>query len=314
MKKKIVAEAKDASQRLDKFLLSRLPQYSRAFLKEQIKQGNIFVNGKAAKPSYKLKENDEVLLALPEQPAAKLAPNPDIKLKIIYENDNVLVIDKPAGLTVHPRMDKGLRPVPAEIKNTLVSGLIAKYPKMISVGDNPLVRPGLVHRLDKDTSGVMIIAKNQAAFEWLKQQFQKRLAAKKYLALVHGHLKETSGQIKCFLKRSPDPTKQQVASKGREAISSYKVLKGLKDYSLIEVAPKTGRFHQIRAQMAWLGHPVVGDTKYGGSRQKPTNLTCQFLHAAELTIALPDGHEKTFNASLPDDLDDILTGLEKNCI
>ena len=370
MKQKITVRDIDVGQRLDKFLLSHLPQYSRAFLKEQIKQGNIFVypersrevNGITVKPSYVLQAGDEVLFTLPEQPEKILVPNPDIKLDVIYEDDNVLVIDKPAGLSVHPRMDKSLRPVSTETKNTLVSSLIAYYPELADVGDNPLVRPGLVHRLDKDTSGVMIIAKNQTAFEWLKQQFKGHLAAKKYLALVHGHLKEKEGRIKCFLKRSPDPTKQQVASyepllpsdegrvgwgdegipnttpsqsppqlrgrgKAREAISDYKVIKEFKDYSFIEVAPKTGRFHQIRAQFAWLGHPVVGDTKYGGNRQKPEGLERQFLHAEELAITLPaslasleprrsgptggpNGQKKTFNASLPDDLRAILEALE----
>ncbi|HCX27597.1 MAG TPA: hypothetical protein DHI91_00455 [Candidatus Portnoybacteria bacterium] len=349
MKKKIVAGTEDIGQRLDKFLLSRFSQYSRAFLKEQIKQGNIFihpvrsrptkpdiyqpkpqakslhktgakikhertsagVNGVMVKPSYLLREGDEILFMLPDKPENKLTPNPDIKLSVIYEDNNVLVIDKPAGISVHPRMDKVLQPVPAETQNTLVSGLIAYCPELASVGDNPLARPGLVHRLDKDTSGVMIIAKNQAAFTWLKNQFQKRLTAKKYLALVHGHLKETNGQIKCFLKRSPDPTKQQVASEGREAISDYKVLKEFKDYSLVEARPKTGRFHQIRVQLAYLGHPVVGDTKYGGGRQKPTNLTRQFLHAVELEITLPDGQKRLFASPLPADLNKVIEALEK---
>jgi len=321
MEKKIVAGAGDADQRLDKFLLSRLPQYSRAFLKEQIKQGNIFVNDKVAKPSYELKENDEVIFALPDQPEAKLVPNPDIKLNVIFEDENILVIDKPAGLSVHPRMDKSLRPVPIETKNTLVSGLLAAYPAVANVGDNPAVRPGLVHRLDKDTSGVMIIAKNQNAFEWLKHQFQNHQVAKKYVALVHGQLKEKQGEIKCFLKRSPDPTKQQVAKEGREAISEYKVIKEFKDYTLLEVVPKTGRFHQIRVQLAWLGHPVVGDQKYGPPKadQKPVGLTRQFLHAQELTVMLPasptggpDGQKRLFKAPLPPDLADVLQGLEKS--
>jgi 23S rRNA pseudouridine1911/1915/1917 synthase len=314
MKQKIIAGAGDAGQRLDKFLLSHFPQYSRAFLKEQIKQGIFLIGGKKVKPSYVLRQGDTVALApgfkLPE--VAKLIPNPEIKINIIYENTDVVVIDKPAGISVHPRQNKNLEPIPRGVRNTLVNGLLARWPEMANVGDLPSVRPGLVHRLDKDTSGVIIIVKNQAAFEWLKKQFQGHLVTKKYLALVHGRLKEKTGEIKCFLKRSPDPTKQQVASEGREAISQYKAIEEFKNYSLLEVIPKTGRFHQIRAQLAWLGHPVVGDQKYGSPRmgQKPTGLTRQFLHAAELEIMLLDGRKRLFKAPLAPDLAATLTTLD----
>jgi len=329
MEQKIAVSASDKEQRLDKFISSKFSQFSRAFLKEQIKQGNFLVNDRKVKPSYVLRQGDQVALApgfkLSASPAggpgtASLIPNPDIKLSVIYEDDNTVVIDKPAGISVHPRQNKNCQPIPKGVRNTLANGLLARWPEMAQVGDLPAVRPGLVHRLDKDTSGVMIIAKNQKTFEWLKQQFQKRLVAKKYLALVHGQLKEKSGQIKCFLRRSPNPTKQQVANEGREAISDYKVIKQFKNYSLIEVRPETGRFHQIRVQFAWLGNPVVGDTKYGPpkARQKPSNLNRQFLHASELEILLPpsstnetSNQKKTFNVPLPADLQALLKALEK---
>lgn len=316
MNKKNITQAKDIGRRLDKIIASYFTQYSRAFIKEQIRLGNFLVNNKKVRPSFILRQGDLVALApgfsLPE--AAAIISNPAIALNIIYENHNVTVIDKPAGLSVHPRADKNGAPLTSELANTLVSGLLAHYPPLIDVGDNPSLRPGLVHRLDKNTSGVMIIAKNQPSFERLKKQFKERKAAKKYLALVHGRLPEKQNVIKTNLLRSKtDPTKQKVSAKeGKEAITQYKVIEEFDKYSLVEAQPKTGRLHQIRVQMAWLGHPVVGDTKYGSSKlPTPTNLTRQFLHAAELKIVLPDGSKKCFTASLPDDLKTTLQTLEK---
>lgn len=251
---------------------------------------------------------------LPDINAAKILTNSDIKLNIIYEDANVIVINKPAGLSVHPRQDKNGLPLSSEINSTLVSGLLAYYPAIATVGDSPSLRPGLVHRLDKDTSGVMITAKNQKSFEWLKKQFKERQTAKRYLALVHGSLKEKRGEIKTLLARGTEnPTKQKVSKQnGKEAITKYKVLKEFKDFTLVEASPQTGRLHQIRVHLAHLGHSVVGDTKYGDKRlSSPPGLARQFLHAQKLEIALPDGQKKTFQAPLESDLQAILTTLEK---
>ena len=318
------------TKRLDKFLAAQFPSLSRAYLKEQIKLGNILVNGKKIKPSFSLRKNDQVEFApgfiLPES-SRQILPNPAIKLKIIYEDNDVLVIDKPAGLAVHPRQNKNGAPLESEVSSTLVSGLLAYYPAMANVGDYnspqpPLnlrggenIRPGLVHRLDKDTSGVLIIAKNQVSFDWLKNQFKERRVQKKYLALVQGAFKEKQGEIKTLLHRSQkDPTKQKISTKeGKEAITRYKVIKEFKKYTLLEVSPKTGRLHQIRVHLAWLGHPVAGDKKYGHKNQLlPSGLNRQFLHAAELKIILPNGQEKQFSSPLPEELTKILAQLEKN--
>lgn len=203
-----------AGNRLDKFLGKQFPAQSRAFLKFQIKEGAFLVNGKIEKPSYQLKENDIVSFDeknIQDQSTAKLEPNPEIKLDVIYEDGDVIVLNKPAGISVHPRQDKSGLPLAKESKSTLASALLAHYPAIASVGDNPLLRPGLVHRLDKDTSGVMIAAKNQKSFEWLKNQFKEKSAQKKYLALVWGRPKEDEGIIKTFLTRSKsDPSKQKV--------------------------------------------------------------------------------------------------------
>ncbi len=294
----------------------------------------------------------------------KIQPNAEIKLNIIYEDSNVIVIDKPAGISVHPRQTKTGAPIAKEINNTLVSGLLAYYPPIANVGDFPTppapspfqgegwgevnIRPGIVHRLDKDTSGVMIIAKNQKSFEWFKKQFKERKVFKKYIALVCGQLKDDEGEIKTYLTRSEsDPSRQKVVrhvfllpsdegragwgaeskfntspqspphlrrgGKLREAITEYKVIKKFKDYCLIEAYPKTGRLHQIRVQFAWLGHPIAGDTKYGKKNQpRPVGLTRQFLHAAKIEITLPDGKKKRFVSPLPTELAQIINDLTKN--
>jgi 23S rRNA pseudouridine1911/1915/1917 synthase len=344
MQKVFFVKNKEAGQRLDKFILTLWPDYSRAYLKKQIKGGAVLVypvrnlpkkskiiqtepkaksldklksktkhgwisngvNGQIKKPSYILKEGDEVAAEILPPRQISLAAKPDIKLNIIYEDENVIVLNKPAGLTVHPSL--------TQKSGTLINGLLAHYPPLKNVGDDP-TRPGLVHRLDKDTSGLMIVAKNNSSFEWLKRQFQERKVVKKYLALVVGRPKKLSGMIKTYLARSKsNPTKQKIDAKnGREAITLYKTLKQFKDFTLIEVIPKTGRMHQIRVHLAWLGCPVAGDKKYGPRKASmPQELKRQFLHAAYLKIKLPTGETKEFSASLPPDLQNTLASLEKN--
>ncbi len=315
MKKKIIVESGDAGQRLDKFLAGKFPSLSRAYLKGQTKLGNFLVNDKKIKPSFLLRQGDCVALApefrLPE--TGKILPNPEIKLNIIYEDENVIVIDKPAGLAVHPRQTKTGAPITKELNNTLVSGLLTHYPPLANVGDQPSIRPGIVHRLDKDTSGLMIVAKNQKAFNWLKKQFQERKVFKRYLALINGELENDSGTIEAPLGRSKsDPTRQKVDAPGKPAVTDYEVIKRFKNFTLIETRPKTGRLHQIRVHLAHLGHPVAGDKKYGPSKRPfPTGLNRQFLHAQELKIILPEGNKKTFSAPLPMDLTAVIEKLEK---
>lgn len=303
--------------RLDKYLTNKYPNLSRVYIKNQIKLGNFLVSGKIVKSFYALLEGDIVSLApgftLPI--AKQILPNPKIELDVLYEDADIIVINKPAGLAVHPRQDKNGLPLASEIDSTLVSGLLSYYPAIAAVGDSPALRPGLVHRLDKDTSGVMIITKNQSSFNWLKKQFKERQTTKKYLALVHGRLKEKQGTIKTLLARAKEnPTKQKISkTEGKEAITEYRVIKEFKDYSLLEASPKTGRLHQIRVHLAHLGHPVAGDTKYGDKRLPALpGLSRQFLHAQELKITLPNGQENDFQASPPKELSDLLAALEKN--
>ncbi|MDP2946227.1 MAG: RNA pseudouridine synthase, partial [bacterium] len=240
----------------------------------------------------------------------KLEPDFNIPINVVYEDEDVVVLNKQAGISVHPSIN--------EPNKTLVNALIAKYPEIKNVGEDPL-RPGIVHRLDKDTSGLLVVAKNQKTFEFLKKQWQEGKVIKKYLALVWGHPKE-KGEIVSELARSLKdfrkrmvvrPEKQKDKEiKGKLAITEYKVVKKFRDYSLVEVYPKTGRMHQIRVHFASLGHPVIGDKIYGKSREKPEGLTRQFLHAFYLKFSLPTG-PLAFEADLPDDLEQALAKLDK---
>ncbi len=243
-----------------------------------------------------------------------LKPNPSIKLKIVYENTDVLVIDKPAGLVVHP--------IKSTQSDTLVNGLIAYYPEIKKVGDDSL-RPGIVHRLDKDTSGLIVVAKNNAAFEYLKKQFAARKVVKKYLALVYGQVKDKKGTITKAISLSKKDHKKRSAlldDKAKRAWTEYKVLKrfsaksgsasGEKDYTLLEVEPKTGRTHQIRVHLASIGHPIAGDQQYKFKRQPAlAGLKRQFLHAAYLKLKLPNGKLVELKSDLPEDLEKTLKDL-----
>ncbi len=228
------------------------------------------------------------------------------KIQIIYEDENMLAINKPAGLIVHPVTRYALR-VPS-----LAEWLLEKYPEIASVGDEPEVRPGIVHRLDKDTSGVLLIAKNQKSFEWLKEQFMNRKIRKKYLVLVEGNLKEKEGVIDLPIGKSRTDFRKKKAGpaaggKIREALTEYKALKRFEKFTLAEVFPKTGRTHQIRVHFAALGHPVVGDKLYGS---KISPLERQFLHAESLELTLIDGMRIKIEADLPEDLKNFLNVLD----
>ncbi len=227
-----------------------------------------------------------------------------MKIPIIYEDENIIVVDKPAGLLVHPTSKKE--------KDTLIDFLIKKYPEIKKAGDSS-ERPGIVHRLDKDTSGLIVIAKNNKTFFHLKNQFKNRLVEKKYLALVAGKLRDKKGIITKAIGRSRKKgIKQTVAPivPRKEAITEYEVLKEYKDYSLINAIPKTGRTHQIRVHLASIGHPLAGDTQYKFKRQPcPKNLERQFLHAAYLKFRLPNREIKEFNSNLPKDLEKVMNEL-----
>ena len=235
-----------------------------------------------------------------------------MSIKTIYEDNDVLVIDKPAGMVV---FDKTAAPAGAAAK-TLIDLLLEQFPELKNVGEVP--RYGIVHRLDKDTSGILLVAKTSEALIFLQKQFKNREVGKKYLTLVTGTLPEDTGIIHTLIGRSKnDPRKQKATwlqdknPKGkREAITHYKVLKKFADYTLIEAEITTGRKHQIRAHMAYIHHPIAGDNMYGfKDSPKPKELHRQFLHAAYLKITLPNGQTKEFHSELPEELQRILKGI-----
>jgi len=231
-----------------------------------------------------------------------------MELKTIFEDDNLLAIDKPAGITVFP---EGINK-----EKTLIDYLLDKYPKLNEVGNAP--RYGIIHRLDKDTSGILLVAKNNKTLAFLQNQFKERLVTKKYVALVNGELEEEMGTIETLIGRSPkDRRKQKIylplepgSEEKKQAITEYKVLEKYKEYTLVEAAPKTGRKHQIRSHFAYLHHPIAGDKLYGFKNQpSPKNLTRQFLHAYYVKIKLINNEVTEIKSDLPEDLKNVIKNL-----
>lgn len=301
----------DAGTRLDVFLAVRFPDFSRAWIQKLIEKGNVRVGRRKPEKSYKLKVGENIFFTPELPPEISLEPDPtlDSKVQIVFENDDFLVIAKPAGLVVHPSSSTP--------KGTLVNWLLWKYPDIKTVGEDKL-RPGIVHRLDKETSGLMVIAKNQKTFTWLKRQFQDRKVTKRYLALVVGEVEDESGEINWPIGRSKqDPTKQVVyksraaPESAREAVSYWRVIKRFPDYTYLEVVPTTGRMHQIRVHLKTIGHPVVGDLKYGdpSASSGPKHLGRMFLHASQLSFIGPTGERFSFSLPLPAELENALKNL-----
>jgi 23S rRNA pseudouridine1911/1915/1917 synthase len=283
--------------RLDRFVGDRCPELSRTHAQRLIGDGCITVNGLTVKASLKLGIGDVVSVVIPLAPPSPLSPEA-MPLDILFEDDDLLVVDKPAGLTVHP--------APGHPGHTLVNAILSHYPHLADIGDS--LRPGVVHRLDKDTSGVMLVAKNRVAQANLVDQFRTRSVVKAYLALVKGKLTPASGIIEAAIGRDPrNRQRMAVVSRGREARTGYRVIKYLGDYTLIEVTPETGRTHQIRVHLAAIGFPVTGDATYG---VKSPYLSRQFLHANRLGFRLPStGEYVEFTSELPPDLEQALKAI-----
>lgn len=311
-------EPKDQGARLDKFLAGKMPEYSRAALQKLIKDKKILLDGKETKASVKLKAGDAVGVELKEV-KIDLIPDPSVKFGIIHEEKDFVVIDKPAGLVVYPGTKHE--------EKTLVNGLLAKWPEIKSVGDPEYsgLRPGIVHRLDKDTSGLMIIVKNNDAFQYFKDLFKEKKIEKTYIALVYGKIEDQEGVINFPIRRSRTNPVKQVAVKGgksgeeaREAVTYYKALKYFKDkagnpYTLAEAMPKTGRMHQIRAHFAAIGHSIVGDDIYKLSGERsPKNVKGHLLHAALLKFDYPLGNPLEFSSQLPEDFSSFVGELTEN--
>ncbi|MBI4991795.1 MAG: RluA family pseudouridine synthase [Candidatus Harrisonbacteria bacterium] len=304
----------EKSERLDKFLVVSHAKFSRSQWQRFIRDGVVKINNKSVlKPSFKLKKGDKILILeekilLPGKEFI-IEPEPDIPLEILYEDKNVVVINKQSGLVVHPTS--------GQHRHTLVNALVARYPEIIGVGESPL-RPGIVHRLDKDTSGIMVIAKNQKAFYFLKNQFLSRTISKTYLALVRGVLKEKEGTISFQIRPAKRNRLKRVAIRkldisGKKSVRTaetfYKVKEALGGkFSLLEVSPKTGRTHQIRVHLSAIGHPVVGDRMYGGKEDIAER---QMLHADKLEFISPSGKKLKIKAGMPEDMKRAIAGIKK---
>jgi len=291
----LIADERDV--RLDKYVCQQLPELSRARVQKLIADGHITVNGQLAKPGLKLNTGDRLEVAIPPTPPEQLLPE-SIPLNILYEDDDLLVVEKPAGLTVHP--------APGHTSHTLVNALLSHLPHLADIGDS--LRPGIVHRLDKDTSGLMLVAKNSKAQEHLIGQFKSHSVTKAYMVLVRGRLTPETGVIEANIGRDPrNRKKMAVVEGGREATTEYKVVKYIGDYTLVEVRLRTGRTHQIRVHLAAIGFPVVGDKVYG---VRSPFLSRQFLHACRLGFSLPSSGEYIeFKSELPADLEQALKDL-----
>ena len=295
----------ESAERLDKFLVSRLPEFSRARLQGLIADGFVLVNGEPAKKSGQMLEaGAAVEIRIPPPVPSGLIPE-NIPLDIIFENNDLLVVDKPAGMVVHPAAghDSG----------TLVHAVLGYDPGIEGIGGEE--RPGVVHRLDKETSGLILLAKNDNAHHWLQDQFRLRQVEKTYLALVDGAPPTPSGRVEAAIGRDPSHRKQMAVlppGKGRESVSEYKTLEKFAHHTLLEFHPLTGRTHQIRLHCAFLGCPIVGDKVYG--RKTPTlKIDRHFLHAAKLKIILPgEKQARIFEAPLPVELERVLDELRNN--
>ncbi len=293
----------EAVGRLDKFLAEQIPGLSRSAAQRLIDSGHVSVNGEEAKASYKVRAGDQVTTTLPDQEPAGLVAEA-IPLSIAYEDEYLLVVDKPAGMVVHP--------APGHPGGTLVNALLSHCPDLETSEDN---RPGIVHRLDRDTSGLILVAKNERIRRALQHQFKDRQVRKAYLTLLSGHLQPAWGRIEAAIARDPNHRQQMaVLSGGREAMTEYHVLElfahqvgpAAGDFTLAEAEPQTGRTHQIRVHFASIGHAVVGDTVYGRRRPR-LPVARQFLHAARLGFRHPaTGQRMDLEAPLPDDLKEVL--------
>ena len=296
--------AECACERLDIYISEKLG-ITRSAVKKLIDGGNVTLNGKAPKSSAAVKTGDVVHTSIPDPVVPDLTPE-DIPIRIVYEDGDIAVIDKPQGLTVHAGN--------GNLSGTLVNALLYRLKNLSSIGG--VIRPGIVHRIDKDTSGLLVVAKNDAAHLSLSKQLQDKTCAREYYALCEGLFRDKRGTVDTFIGRHPtDRVKMAVVSeeKGRRAVTHYEVVKLFsKGYSLVKFSLETGRTHQIRVHCAHLGHPIVGDPVYGYKKQK-FNLNGQLLHAFRLSLDHPrTGDRMTFESPLPDYFEKVLETLKRS--
>jgi 23S rRNA pseudouridine1911/1915/1917 synthase len=302
----------EVGQRLDAFLAAHVDGWSRARLQRLIDDGDVLVGGKLAKPSHKVRAHDEIEIELTANLSEVFTPE-DIPIKIVYEDDDLVVVNKDAGMVVHPAAGNP--------RGTLANALAFHFANLSTTAG--AARPGIVHRLDKGTSGLLVVAKTETAHEHLANQFRAREVFKSYVALAHGQVEHRKGEIDQPIARDPrNRVRMTVVRAGRPALSLYRIRTAFPRFTLLDVELKTGRTHQIRVHLAWMKHPVVGDEVYGGGRDKTiadasvrravARLDRQFLHAAELGFRHPrTGAELRLKAEMPVELQSVLDVISK---
>ena len=297
----IIINSEDRKQRLDLFLMQKFPGQSRSHLQKLIANGKILIDGHSVKASYKLNGSEKVSISEMKVEALSVEPE-NIPLDVLYEDSDIIVINKARGMTVHP--------ADSVVNGTLVNALLYRCKDLSGI--NGVMRPGIVHRLDKDTSGVMVVAKNDKAHINLSEQIQSKLAKRTYLAIVHGQIVDSAGIIEGAIGRhKTDRKKMSITPDGKSAITEFRVIERFKDYTFVECNLKTGRTHQIRVHMTSIGYPLVGDPKYG-TRKNPFDIKGQALHSHILTLNHPSTDEKmSFTAPLPEDMNNILEELKR---
>ncbi|XEC96888.1 RluA family pseudouridine synthase [Paenibacillus tarimensis] len=294
-------EEQEAGERLDKFLAENLEEgaASRTQVQEWIKNGYVLVNENKVKANYKLAAGDEIAVTVPQPETAEIKPE-QIPLNIVYEDGDVIVIDKPRGMVVHP--------APGHSSGTVVNALMFHCTDLSGI--NGSLRPGIVHRIDKDTSGLLMAAKNDLAHHSLSDQLKAHSVVRKYIALVHDNLPHDQGTIDAPIGRDPKDRKLFAVTErnGKRAVTHFVVLERFGDYTLIELQLETGRTHQIRVHMKFIGHPLAGDPVYG--RSKTVALKGQALHAAILGFVHPrSGEQLQFESPVPNDMEEVITAL-----
>ncbi|MHC0552712.1 RluA family pseudouridine synthase [Salinicoccus sp. CNSTN-B1] len=294
----IKANEMDSGQRIDRLLSEKLDDTSRSDMQGRIRDGLVEVNGEAVKPNYKVKTDDVIIVHPRELVEADISPQ-NLNLEILYEDDDVAVVNKPKGMVVHPAA--------GHHSETLVNGLMFQLDDLSGI--NGELRPGIVHRIDKDTSGLLMVAKNDVAHRVLVDQLVDKSVTRKYVALVHGTIPHDKGTIEAPIGRNPKERQEMaVIDPGRDATTHFNVLERYEGYTLIECILETGRTHQIRVHMKYIGYPLVGDPKYGP--RKTLNTDGQMLHAGTLGFIHPtSGEYMEFSDSLPEPFEDVLETL-----
>lgn len=303
MKQEYIVPEKRSGLRIDKFLTESCPDYTRSFLQKLLKSELVEVNGKPVKSSYKTAAGDTITFEVPEAVEAEITAQ-EIPLDILYEDEDVILINKPKGMVVHPAA--------GHYEGTLVNGLMHHCREQLS-GINGVMRPGIVHRIDMDTTGVLIVCKNDLAHNSIAEQLKVHSITRKYYAVVFGSPKDDEGTIHAPIGRHPnDRKKMSINSKnGKDAVTHYKVLERFHGYTLVECRLETGRTHQIRVHMASIGHPLLGDQVYGPAKQ-PFRLQGQTLHAGVLGFLHPrTGQYMEFSAPLPKYFEELLEKLRR---